>query len=375
MVISQQELERRYDALRAAMRAADYETLVIVGNTENNERGYVRYVSDWRMYGGTAYVVFQLEEAPVFILGLGAQAEWAKQLSAIPDTRAVLDKTDELIDVLKKRNLAQARIGVVGMDAILPHGDAHRLMHALPDAHLTDTTSLMQDVMVILSDEELALAEQTHGFVVDVMERIKATLAPGKTEREVMAEAIQVAAGHGCLDGMAHLSRQEGSGTRPALARVIEPEDTIKVFLEFAGPSGFLIELGSQFSFSTPSDEKLRKFETVSRAIQRGAALMRPGATVSEVCEAIRQVYVDDGWTITGRRLWDFHGQGLNSLMPPIGMPDSQEEFKENMMINVHPGILTERGGGVTITNNYIVTPEGGRPLGDYEHEWPILSG
>jgi Xaa-Pro aminopeptidase len=224
-----------------------------------------------------------------------------------------------------------------------------------------------------MSLEEVDLAEETHGCVVQVLDRIEDSLAPGKTEREVMAEATYIAASLGCLDGMAHLSHKAGSGTRPATERRIDVDDTVKVFLEFAGPNGILIELGGVFSFRQPSDEKLRKFKTVSRAIDRAAELMRPGTKAGELCQVIKETYLDDGWQITGRRLWDFHGQGLNSLLPPLGMPGSEEELKENMMLNIHPGILTEDGFGVTITNNYIVTPDGGRPLGGFEHRWRIV--
>ena len=61
-MVSEKELERRYATLREAMRAAGYKALVVVGNTEGNQWGYIRYVSGWRLYGGTAYVIFSLEE-------------------------------------------------------------------------------------------------------------------------------------------------------------------------------------------------------------------------------------------------------------------------------------------------------------------------
>jgi Xaa-Pro aminopeptidase len=372
-VISKGEQERRYKVLRGAMRDAGYGALVIAGNSDYNQRGFIRYVSDWRLFGGTAYVVFSLAQDPIFFLGLGAQAEWAKVLSTIRDTRAVMDKVGQVVDSLKAMGLSQGHIGVVGLNSIMPYGDAKSLITSLDGACITDATRLMQDVMAVLSQEEIALAQETHHFVTQVMQRIKKVLAPGRSEREVMAEAIRVAAELGCLDGMAHLSHKAASGTRPPTDRRIEMDDIIKIFLEFAGPSGFLIELGGVFSFREPPEEKRRKFLTVHRAIDRAAELMRPGVKAGDLCQVIEETYRQDGWNITGRRLWDFHGQGLNSLMPPLGMPGSEEELQENMMLNIHPGILTEDGWGVSVTRNYIVTPKGGRPLGDLEREWQVL--
>ena len=74
-----------------------------------------------------------------------------------------------------------------------------------------------------------------------------------------------------------------------------------------------------------------------------------------------------------GRRLWDFHGQGLHSILPPLGLPDSETVLQANNMINVHPGILTADGFGISINNNFLVTLQGGRALGGFKHEWYVL--
>ena len=372
-MVSRNEIERRYGALREAMSEAGYDGLVVAGGSDFSMRGYVRYVADWRLFGGTGFVVFPLDDEPAFVLGLGAQAEWAMAESAIQDTRAVLDKMDGVIAVIKEKGLSKARIGVVGLNGIMPYGNGHTMMTALSGAQFEDATRVMQDVMVNLSEEEMALAEETHGYLVRIKDKIKDALAPGKTEREVLAAGLCEAAKLGCLDGMAHLTNRQASGTRPGSDRRITEDDIIKVFLEFSGPSGFLIELGAVFSFREPPDLPLRKSETVIKAINRAAELMRPGVKAGELCEVIRQTFVDDGWNITGRRLWDYHGQGLNSMMPPTGMPGSEEMLRENMMLNIHPGILTEDGWGVSVTHNYFVTAEGGQALGNFKPQWHVL--
>jgi len=372
-MVSRSEIERRYRALREAMCEAGYDGLVVAGGSDFSMRGYVRYVADWRLFGGTGFVVFPLDDEPAFVLGLGAQAEWAMLESAIKDTRAVLDKMDGVIDVIKEKGLSGGSIGVVGLNGIMPYGNGHTMMTALPGARFEDATRVIQDVMVDLSEEEMALAEETHGYLVRIKDKIKEAMAPGRTEREVLAAGLCEAAKLGCLDGMAHLTNREASATRPGSERRITEDDIIKVFLEFSGPSGFLIELGAVFSFREPPDLPLRKSETVIKAINRAADLMRPGVKAGELCEVIRQAYVDDGWNITGRRLWDYHGQGLNSMMPPVGMPGSEEVLQENMMLNIHPGILTEDGWGVSVTHNYFVTADGGKPLGNFKPEWHIV--
>ena len=60
-------------------------------------------------------------------------------------------------------------------------------------------------------------------------------------------------------------------------------------------------------------------------------------------------------------------------MMPPTGMPGSEEMLRENMMLNIHPGILTEDGWGVSVTHNYFVTAEGGQALGNFKPQWHVL--
>ena len=51
---SNQERDRRYAALRAMMQEKGYHALILAGNAEAMQRGYIRYVADWRLWGGTA---------------------------------------------------------------------------------------------------------------------------------------------------------------------------------------------------------------------------------------------------------------------------------------------------------------------------------
>lgn len=372
-MVSQAELTRRHTALRAAMQDAGYDALLIAGTTDSNHIGYIRYVADYRLFNGNAYILFPRDTDAIFVMTRGSQAFWARTQSAVPDVRPAQDKVGEVIRAIQERRLGRARLGVVGLSQAVPYGDGLALKAAFPDAQFHDATRLMEGVMMALSDEELALAEATHGYVVQAMAAVEAALAPGKTEREVMAEAIQTAYRLGCLTGIAHLSTGPAGSIRPPSDQRFQPDDVVKVFLEFCGPFGFWIELGGIFSFKDPAEAKRRKFETAVRAVEQARRLMRPGVKAEALSLAIEDTYRADGWKIAGRTLWDVHGQGLNSLMPPIAWPGSEDVLTDRIILNIHPGIATEDGWGVSITNNFVVTPTGGRALGGYVHEWKVL--
>lgn len=363
----------RLDRLRAAMRQKDYAAAVIVGNTEFQQKGYIRYFADWRLYGGSAQIVISQNDAPILFLGPGAQAEWAKELSTVPDTRPVLDKITAVVDAIHDCTAPGDRIGVVGLNKILPHVEALRLTKGLAPRIIEDATEMVEAFWGILSHTDLADVKISHSRVAKVFNAFRDAIRPGRSERAVVADAIQIAVQAGCLEGVIHLNNGLGSGTRPATDRVFERDDIIKMFMEFLTPEGYLIELGGCFSFRPPEARWIKKFDLVARAIENAMAATRPGLVADDIVETIRRTYEAAGVDIVGRRLWDFHGQGMHSLLRPFGLPGSTDPILENTMINIHPGLLTADGLGISATNNYLVTPDGGVPLGGFRHQWHVV--
>jgi Xaa-Pro aminopeptidase len=280
----------------------------------------------------------------------------------------------EVVAVLQARGLSKGTIGVVGLNQIMAYENIMRLKKDLPEAHLEDASLLADRIMVIKSQEEIAQAAETYRFVAEALQRVKEVLAPGKTEREVMGAAIHLLAERGCFDGIAHLTNLAPPFIHPATDRRIQADDIIKVSLEFAGPSGHWIELAGVYSFREPPERARRHFETTLRALERAKSLMHPGTRAGEISRAIEQTYREEGWNLSGRAIWDLHAIGLNVIRPPIGLPTSTDEFQENMIINIHPGLLVDDDHwGVYIQDNLIVTPAGGRSLADYKYEWHVL--
>lgn len=375
-MISTTERNRRFTALRAMMHEKGYAVLVVAGNAEATQRGYVRYLSNWRLWGGKGFVLLPVDTKPVLVLGAGSQSHWAPRIGWITDVRPAGNMLAELIATLQQLGVDKQLIGVVGLTEVMVHGDVVTLQQGLPAAKIVDATEAVDALMAIKSDEEIAHAAQTYGIIADALDTFKAQLAPGKSERAVMAEALRFLAEHGCHDGIAHLTSGVQPFFRPPTDRIITAEDILKVSLEFAGPEGYWIELSGVYSFRKPSQRLRRHYETTRAALANAATVLRPGATGRELTQAIEDTFKAAGWKVTGRGIWDGHAIGLVVIRPPYGVLDSNDEFHENMIINVHPGLLVDEDRlGLFMQDNFVVTANGGRTLGNYQHEWHILGG
>ena len=149
----------------------------------------------------------------------------------------------------------------------------------------------------------------------------------------------------------------------------------IKVSLEFAGPNGYWVELSAVYSFRPPAERELRYLETAVQAIERVKAILRPGVEGRAVTQTVEATFAEAGWQVTGRGLWDGHLIGLNVIRPPFGLIDNTDRFQENMVFNVHPGLVVDDDGfGIFVQDNLLVTPSGGRALGDFSHRWRVIS-
>jgi Xaa-Pro aminopeptidase len=373
-MISAGERERRYAAVRSAMQAAGQAAWVVPGFGDPFRRGGVRYLSGWHLWAGTGYVVVPLDQDPVLIVGAASQAFWARTWSWLADVRQ--GGLEDVIAILRELKLDRGHIGVVGLGDVLSARDAATLAAGLPEAQCSDSTEAMDRIRLAKSPEEVVLMEETGHIVAEGIRRFREALAPGRTEREVVAKAHQAVRALGCLDGIAHLSTDAPPFIHPPNDRRFAADDIVKFSMEFAGPSGYWIELAGIFSFGEPPDHLRRRFETWQQAFRAAAAAMKPGVTAGQLVEEVEDTFRRQGQPVSGRGIWDAHSIGLDVLEPPIvNRRDDATVLQEGMVWCLHPGLLVgPEGWGVYIQENFVVTPAGGRPLSGLQHEWNVVA-
>ena len=363
----------RLERVREAMRKAGHEILVIAGRYDAWQIGYLRYVTDWRPWAGHGYAVLGLDEEPVLILPARSQTHWATSGSWAETVHAP-DPVAEIASRIRALSASPGRIGVCGLDMIMPHAEAEALKRAFPNADLVEAGRAIDTARAIKSQLELKLMREDAAAVQTAFEAFAAALKPGRTEWEVVAEAHAAMKRQGGFDGIAHLANEALPFIHPPTSRPIQADDVTKFSIEYTGPNGFWTELAGIFSFEPPNSEIQRRYNTVRRAFDEAAAMMRPGIVGGEIIDRIYRIYREDGWDISDRGIWDIHGIGIDVIEWPTVLEGDSTRLEEGMVLCLHPGLLIgDERWGVYIQDSFIVSPEGGQQLSSLSHDWVVI--
>lgn len=367
---SAHERERRYAALRGAMAAEGLEALLICARGDEFQRGRLQYVSDVFMWAGRGYVLLPLNHPP--ILFQARSVAWAEAAGWISDNRSAIDQPQAIVHALADLGLSRARVGVVGLEEVIPVKDLRGLQHGLPDAEWREVTSLFERVRAIKSEEEIGYLRETSDIVKRAYRAMEAMLRPGVSERQAVAEAHRTARALGCLDGIAHPGRSGGlKMIRLPNESIIQRADVITFDLEFAGPQGYWLELSRHYSFGPPPDAARRLFDVQAEVYERCVEMMKPGVPSQQILAVADAEYRKRGFRAAGPIGFHAHGIGLDAFEPPL-VPGQEVVLEAGMVISLHPALIPHDPAlpPIVIEDNILVTSHGGERLTDPVNRW-----
>ncbi len=372
-MVSIEERKRRYKAIYEAMDAYNISLFIVAGREGAIGRGYIRYLSDWYLWGGTGFLAIAKDSEPTMLLGSESQVLWASQIGWVTDIRFSSPIINGLVKIIRDAGSPQ-KVHIAGMGKNMMPDDLMKLKETFPKTEFIDATRLMENIVLVKSNEEILCLQETANIVAASMEAFKNTLKPGVSEREAASKEWEIARAMGVLDGSVHVAHHTVPFVHPPTDYRFKKEDIIKLSVEMAGPSGYWIELSGVFSFGPPPNEMLREFNTTKKAVEAARALLKPGTVGNQIPETIESVFKEDGWENIGRIIWDAHGIGLDVIEFPVIQGGNQFILKENMVISMHPGLVVGKERmGVYVQDNYVVRPDGAIPQSPWLHQWHII--
>jgi len=315
--LSLRERDRRWEGLRAIMRARDVDAIV-VGSFQGRERLETYLIDDFL----DSVVVLPRESEPVLLAFSASRVSRAFESARrgyepwVKDIR-ITGGGGKVGEVLAERGLERGRIGLVGlgptapgeMEGLMPLGFHRSLTARLPQARFEDFTQAFTDFILVKSDEELALLR----FAAHVSERACAAMIeasrPGVTEAAVYAEILREIHRWGCDVRYPFLSLQSGPDNigwgvprwtlRAEPPRILETGDLIQAEIHtMYGQQESQVQMSVALD---PLHPDLVTCERVARtSYEAGLAAVRPGATFAAVVQAMEAPLKEAGcWSKT----------------------------------------------------------------------------
>ncbi|MCC6474063.1 MAG: aminopeptidase P family protein [Burkholderiales bacterium] len=354
--IPTRELERRWSALRTAMRAQGID-LLIAQNDNQYLGGYVRYFTDFP--AETAYpvtVLFPADDEMSMISHGGPPKPPGPPAWAVRGVRERLARpyfrtahyTDgfdaqEAVKVIQRRG--DRRIGLVGMGAMGASFYAYLKEH-LPGVDMVVASELVDRIKAVKSEDELVFVRQAARTQDLVFAAMPSIVRPGKYEYQVRGEIARMLMDLGSEEQLLRLSSApagEPAATMETFLqnRQIRIADQVCILIEPSGPGGFYTEICRTWCLGEPSPDLLRMWEISVAGQKLAASLLEPGVRPGEVFRKVNEFLAGKGQVPEGRT--NAHGQGYDLVERPLFCEEETMPLAAGMVVALHPLAANER--------------------------------
>jgi Xaa-Pro aminopeptidase len=354
------------------MREQGVDALIVCGNQYAGFEGAVFYASGFEIVHRYVYVLIPMKGEPLLLFP--QEARW------IGDKKKTFVQEKVWADVpgrwLRERaqDAAWKRVAVYGLDYIMPVRDYRELQTGPFEIVPFDFHFDM--VRAVKSEEELAEVRDAMDIIQEGFWALVNGFAPGKTEAEIMAPAVEVFFARGAGPRMMNIVLSGENGEAEAHFKVpgrrrVGEGDLMLYSLEITGAGGYWVEFSRALIAGQPSRCTQQMAEGYPEAMEAARKLMREGVLACDVHKVVAETFARYGFS-----LGHLSGHSIGTTMiehPAIGA-GSQIEFKRNMIFSLHPQVI-DKNGSVCLyaQDTYRIGDTEGENLSDIP--WKFYSG
>jgi Xaa-Pro aminopeptidase len=369
--VSRQELERRWKAVRSAMKERGLDFL-IMQNSNKILGGYVKWFTDMPAHPFPPSVIFPREEEMITIFhGSRAPYEpsppaWAlmgvkkrRSLPYVPSLNytKTLDAQIVVEELLPYKN---CRIGWIGLEFIPAPFYNHVITH-LNTAKFEDATDMVDDIKAIKSDEEIGQIRQLCAEQDEAVKYASTVVSPGRRDYEVNADIVHKCMGKGC-DSANVMVGSAAFGAPASMLhmhfdnRIIQDGDTVFILIETNSASGIYAEVACTICLGKVSPELAEQYELAKKAQKVSLNLLKPGVNPKDVWDANNAFLRSVGYKEEARIF--AHGMGYDMVERPSCDPGETMKIRARMSLAVHPSVISAKAFG-HVCENYLVKETG----------------
>lgn len=377
--LSQNEMERRWNAVREKMQAKSIDFLVIQSQ-QRYMGGYFLWFTDFAANNFSNTAIFPVDDdmtiishGPLAPSKPGTPPKWAWRgveesinVPVFPNVwwqdSMFADKAVEVM--MRKKPKVVGLVGLGNMSAAL----FKNMQDQMKDVEIINATDLVDEIKMIKSEEEIRLlrdAAYLHEMSYDVAKEV---IKPGKTVTELIeiirhaqvlagSEEQQINITFGPVGGPHFMQRSWGN---TCIRRKLKPEDVVNILIESSARGGYWYDLRRFFFIGSAPESLKEAYRIALEARDLLASHLKPGFPASEASKACDEFLKSNGCPAEARV--SGHGQGVDLVERPILRAEEPVNIAEGMVVSLHPVARTKEASA-TIADTYIVTKSGAKPI------------
>jgi Xaa-Pro aminopeptidase len=360
MSISQQEFERRYMTIRERMKREELDCLLVVGLSDDFNRGNIRYITG---SGNGGCCIFPLEGAPVFLTRpyQRASLKLRKTIGAIDllDLRETSNPAEQAVKELS-RFFRGNKIGIVGMTCIsVPmYAAATEKFHN----RIVDCGGIFDRVRAIKSAEEIEKTRTAAAIADKVYVLLREMIHPGLSEFEIYGTVKKTIYEMGCEYSFDLIDAAGATMNMSFVPTADKLESKGTLFFEITPAyEGYYAQLPVTLPVDEYPPHVRRMVITWAQSDKAALNILRPGTKASDIYHLLVNIVRENGF-ISPHEVG--HDLGLDAHGSLYINESCDTILESGMVIAIHASVMQEIGGDACgMGYTYLITDDGAERL------------
>ncbi|MCC6305169.1 MAG: aminopeptidase P family protein [Rhodobacteraceae bacterium] len=319
---------------------------------------YLRYICDWVREGVlviptdddrpltlfsifSSSVILPPAGEPVLVEDIWQVGTWGRETYNRPG-RTVDRVVEAVAQHLERQGLAGADLGLIGDATSAPYWEG--LARRLPKSRQARANAIVERLQRRRSKREQALVRAAAQLASIGMQAAYHVVRPGVTDHEIYAAFTfaQIARGGEAADGYQIGINPWGTHCGKPYGHIVRAGDLINLYISAVQYHGYFAQTARMIAVGTITDRQEEVLAMCTEGVRAAAALVRPGAMISDLANAsfgpyIARGYLDSADSRTMPYNWSADDDGGPRRVPVQHVPDPDWEAQGRRLMHVWP--------------------------------------
>lgn len=361
------EFEHRMARAQARMRELELDAVLLT--TEAEVRYFTGFLTQfWESPTRPWFVVLPLDGKPIAVIpeigAAGMRTTWVEDIRTWSSPRPDDDGLSLVAEALKAQTGRFGRLGAsLGAESVLrmPAGDFDKLRGMVGGAEFRDAAAMLHRLRYVKSPAEIAKIHYVCDLTSAAFEALPDSLVLGESERENCRRLRIDLLARGA-DNSPYVVAGSGPGGYDNI--IMGPTDRLledgDVLIIDTGTTydGYFCDFDRNFAFGHAPEESRRAYDVVYQATDAGFAAARPGATTTDIYNAMWSVMEAGG--ALGNNVGRLgHGLGMQLTEWPSNTADDHTVLEPGVVLTLEPGMEFAPGKQMVHEENIVITEDG----------------